>query len=301
MENLLSNENLLLIFDTLMYVISAFLLFFIGKFVFDITNRKINIKEELVKKDNLAFALSNIGYYIGLLISIGSVIVGPSYGLWIDLMDIMVFGVVSIILLNLSSVINDRFILRKFSITKEIVTDQNAGTGAVHAAGFIASGLVVFGAMSGQGLNFFPEVPGGYLFSGLITATLFWIVGMIVLVLVAGIYARVLPYDVHDHIEKDNVAVGISFAGAIIAIAILVGHGTSGDFTGWVDHFLKVLIEIVIGLIFLPVVRWVTDKVLLPGEKITDEIINQERPNIGASLVEAFAYIGGAILITWCL
>lgn len=301
MENLLANENVIVVFETLMYVISAFLLFFIGKWTFDLTHRNINVKAELVKKDNLAFALSNIGYYTGLLISIGSVIVGPSYGLWVDLMDIMVFGILSILLLNLSSFLNDAFILRKFSITKEIVTDQNTGTGAVHAAGFIASGLVVFGAMSGEGVNFFPDLAGGYLISGLITATLFWIVGMIVLVLVAAIYSRMLPYNVHDHIEKDNVAVGISFAGAIVAIAILVGHGTSGDFEGWADHFLKVLVEIVIGLIFLPLVRWVTDKVLLPGEKITDEIINQERPNIGASLIEAFAYVGGAVLITWCL
>lgn len=301
MENLLENENLILVLETLLYVISAFVLFFVGKLAFELSHRKIDAKAELVKKDNLAFALSNVGYYIGLLISIGSVIIGPSYGIWIDLVDILVFGALSILLLNLSSVINDQFILRSFSIRKELIEDQNAGTGAVHAAGFIASGLVVFGAMSGEGTNFFPNLAGGYLLSGLITAALFWIVGMAVLILVALIYRRMLPYDVHDHIEKDNVAVGISFAGALVAIAILVGHGTSGDFEGWTDHFLKVLIEVVIGLILLPVVRWVTDKILLPGERITDEIVNQEHPNIGASLIEAFAYIGGAVLITWCV
>jgi hypothetical protein len=47
--------------------------------------------------------------------------------------------------------------------------------------------------------------------------------------------------------------------------------------------------------------RLITDKILLPGEKLTDEIINQEHPNVGAALVEAFAYIGGSVLITWCL
>jgi hypothetical protein len=47
--------------------------------------------------------------------------------------------------------------------------------------------------------------------------------------------------------------------------------------------------------------RLVTDKILLPGERLTDEIVNQEKPNVGAALVEAFAYIGGSVLITWCL
>ncbi|MEM7109994.1 MAG: DUF350 domain-containing protein, partial [Bacteroidota bacterium] len=38
-----------------------------------------------------------------------------------------------------------------------------------------------------------------------------------------------------------------------------------------------------------------------PGQNLTDEIVNQEDPNCGAALVEAFAYIGGSVLITWAL
>jgi len=51
----------------------------------------------------------------------------------------------------------------------------------------------------------------------------------------------------------------------------------------------------------LPVARVLTDKILLPGQKLTDELVNQEKPNIGAGIIEAFAYIGGSVLITWCL
>jgi hypothetical protein len=39
----------------------------------------------------------------------------------------------------------------------------------------------------------------------------------------------------------------------------------------------------------------------LPGRKLTDEIINQEKPNVGAGLIEAFAYVAAAILITWSI
>ena len=47
----------------------------------------------------------------------------------------------------------------------------------------------------------------------------------------------------------------------------------------------------------LPLARLLTDKILLPKRKLTDEIINQENPNIGAAIIEAFSYIGGSMLI----
>ncbi len=301
MEEYIAYPNLALALDTLIYIVAAFLLFFIGKKAYGIAYKKIDIKSELVKKDNLAFALANVGFYIGLLLAIGSVIVGPSFGILIDLMDIFVFGILAILLLLLSAFIMDKLILARFSTTKEIIEDQNPGTGIVVAANFIASGLIISGAMVGEGKNFFPEMAGGYIISGIITAIAFWITGQVVMILAAYVYNLITPYDIHHHIEKDNIAVGIGFAGALTALAVLISHATSGDFISWQEHFSKVAIEVAIGFIFLPIVRIITDKILLPGERLTDEIINQEHPNIGAAIIEAFAYIGGAVLITWCL
>lgn len=301
MEEYITNENLALALDTLIYLASAFILFFIGKKAYDITYKKIDIKSELVKKDNLAFALANVGFYIGLLLAIGSVIIGPSSGILIDLALIFIFGIQAIVLLLLSAIIMDKIILSKFSTTKEIVEDQNPGTGVVVAANFIASGLIIAGAMIGEWVDFFPAMTGGKTISGILSATVFWITGQVVMFLAAWVYNLITPYNIHEHIEKDNVAVGIGFAGALVAMAVLISHATSGNFYSWQDHFTKVAIEVVIGFIFLPIVRIITDKILLPGEKLTDEIINQEKPNIGASIIEAFAYVGGAVLITWCL
>ncbi len=295
------NSNIQSISQTVLYIALAFVLFFVGKLIFDFSHRKINPKQELVKKDNMAFALSNIGYYIGLLIVLGGAILGPSYGIWLDLLDIAVYGLLAILLLNFSAVVNDRLILRKFSISKEIIVDRNVGTGIVHAANYIASGFIIFGAIYGEGSNLFPALVGGFVLSGVITAVLFWILGQVLLLLTSLVYNAILPYDIHEHIERDNIAVGVGYAGAIVAIGILISHGTSGDFFGWSDHLLKIAIEVLIGFALLPIARWLADSILLPGEKITDEIINQDRPNIGASMIEAFSYIGSAVLIMWCL
>jgi len=67
----------------------------------------------------------------------------------------------------------------------------------------------------------------------------------------------------------------------------------------WIEVGEILILETGIGLLILPVVRFVTDKILLPGQNLTDEIVNQEKPNIGAAIIEAFAYIGGSALIIW--
>ncbi len=276
------------------YIAVGFIIFLVGKFVYQLLNRSFSVKEELVEKDNLAFAFANVGYYIGLLIIIGGAIIGPSRGLAQDIIDIAIFGVLGIVLLNLSILFNDKVILRKFSIKKEIIEDRNVGTGIIEAAVAIASGLIIFGAITGDSgtddLGF-----------SILTAVVFWAVGQVAMFIISKVYQLITPYDVHDHIEKDNVAVGIGFAGVLIAVANLIKFGLEGDFEGWDVTLGEAGFELLLGIVLLPIMRFITDKILLPGQKLTDEIINQEKPNIGASVIEAFAYIGGSVLITWCL
>lgn len=283
----------IIIYDALVYIILAFVIFFIGKVVYQLANRSINVKEELVKKDNFAFSLAHVGYFIGLLLAIGSAIIGPTKGLVNDIIEISVYGVLAIILLNLSVFMTDKIILRKFSVKKEIIEDKNAGTGIIEGAVSVASGLIILGAVSGE--------TEGSLLQGVLSSVVFWLIGQFALLLASLIYDLITPYNVHEHIEKDNVAVGIGFAGALIAMANLIRFGLVGDFESWTTSLTNTGIEIVIGLILLPVMRFLSDKILLPGEKLTDEIINQEKPNIGAAVIEAFSYVGGSVLITWCL
>ncbi len=301
MKALLENQNFIILAEALVYIASAFILFLLGKLFYSFTHKKIKTNYELVKNDNLAFAISIAGYYAGLLIAILGVIVGESNGILIDLFDIFIYGILAIILLNISSFFCDKILLRKFSVTKELIEDKNSGTGVVVAAVMIASGLVIYGAVSGETYNFFGEITGGFTLSGIISTIAFWAVGQVVLILTSFVYNWLTPYDIHAQIEKDNVAAGVGFSGAIVALGILIKMGISGDFISWSHNLYWFAIDIMFGLALLPIVRLITDKILLPGEKLTDEIANQEKPNIGAGLIEAFAYVGGAVLISFCL
>ena len=192
----------------------------------------------------------------------------------------------------MSVLINDKLILSKFDLTKEILEEKNIGSGIVEGANAIATGLIVLGAIHGEGFG-----AGG----PIITAILYWGLGQVILFITTLVYNLITPYDIHENIEKGNTAVAVGYAGAIIAIANLIRFALMHDFQSWIITLEDVALDVAIGLVFLPIARLLTDKILLPGMKLTDEIISQEKPNVGAALVEAFAYVGGSVLIIWAL
>ncbi len=280
--------NLDHILSSLVYLAACFVVFVAGHLVFNLFRRNYDVKNELLEKDNAAFALVLCGYYLGLTFSIGGVIAGPSAGMESDLIDILIYGPLAILLLNLSALINDRFILSEFDIRKEILQDQNCGTGVVEFAVFVATGLNIFGALYGQGGSIF-------------TAIAFWALGQTVLVLVGKYYNLITKYNIHEHIEKDNVAVGIGFAGALIGIGNLLRAASAEHFISWEANLTTFGLYMVVGLILLPVARLLTDRILLPGRSLADELVNQMKPNQGAAFLEASSYIGASFLITWCI
>jgi uncharacterized membrane protein YjfL (UPF0719 family) len=291
-----SAENMLTILDglltTLTYIAVSFLLFFIGKIAYQLFHPRVKVAYELVENDNLAFAFAHVGYFIGLLLSIGSVMLGESEGLVNDLMGIGIYGLLSIVLLNLSLIINDKIILSNFDLKKEIFDDKNVGTGIVEGANAIATGLVVMGAITGEGYGELGPI---------VNVLVYWILGQVILFVTSKIYNLMTSYDVHDHIERGNIAVAVGYSGAIIAIGNLINNALAHDFDSWMVTVQDVGFNVIVGFAFLPIARFLTDKILLPGQKLTDEIVNQEDPNVGAAIVEAFAYVGGSMLIVWAL
>ncbi len=270
------------------YLISAFVLFWLGKLIRDLMASSYSVREELVEKDNAALGIGMAGYYFGLILAIGGTLSGPSQGLENDLIDIGIYGLLAIILLNLSRLVNDGLILHGFKVRDELIDDQNAGTGVVVAASYIATGLVIFGAVSGE-------------IGGIVTTVIFWALGQLALVLAGLMYEWITPYSIHDEIEKDNVAAGVAFAGALVGIGVIVFHASAGNFISWTVNLQDFAIEVVAGLILLPIVRFISDVILLPGQKLTDEIANQEHPNLAAGFIEATSYVGASFLIVWSL
>lgn len=269
-------------------IVGFYVVLLFGKLFNDILHREYRLNFELVERDNAALALAMVGYYLGLVVAVGGALVGPSSGIVEDLLDLAIYGVLSILLLNISWFICDRLVLHKFKVSDELVRDQNLGTGAVSAGVSIASGFIIYGSIHGEGGSIW-------------TVLVFWAIGQAVLVVAGLLYELITPYSIHKEIEKDNVPAGVSFAGALIAIGAIIGLAAQGDFISWGENLSAFLGYAVIGLILLPIVRFLTDKLLLPTVKLSSEIAEQEKPNLGAAYIEAFAYIAAAFIIYWCV
>ena len=255
----------------------------LGKWIYDALHRRFVLRTELVEKDNLAVALAVSGYYLGLVIVLGDVVSGPaSFSVIDDVIGLVIFGVLGIVLLNLSAWVNDTLVFSKFDNEKEIVEDRNAGMGAVEGGNYVAVGLITAGAMSGEG--------------GLVPGLVYWVAGLAALVVAGLLYNKITSYDLHDEIEKDNAAVGVAFAGVLIGFGNVIRLAGDGDFVSWNESLTQFGYYTVVGLILLPLVRLFADKVLLPGASLSDELV-KARPNLGAGVLEAVLYLAASILI----
>jgi uncharacterized membrane protein YjfL (UPF0719 family) len=272
----------------IIYLICAYALFWLGKLVFDLLHPDFHVTEELLDNDNVALAVALVGYYFGLVLTIGGVLNGPSHGLLEDVVDILLYGPLGIILLNISTVVSDKLILFQFDNKKEIIQDHNAGTGITEAGVYTATGLVLFGALSGE--------------TGTIwTALAFWGLGQLGLILTGLVYEWITPYSIHAEIERDNVAVGVSFAGALIGMGNILRFAASDEFFSWQSNLMEFGTYALVGLVFLPLIRFATDKILLPGTSISAKLVEQDQPHLGVAYIEMFSYVGASFLIIWCV
>ena len=251
------------------------------------------IQEQLNKKDNVALALSISGYYLGVIIVLlggiyqpfnvvadGGLGFTPDY--WQEVGLTFGYSIVGIIVLNLSRLVVDRLVLHGFSTEDEIIKDQNAGTGAVEFAVYIAVGMVIAGSISGEGGG--PE-----------TAAAFLVLGLIALILYTLFYEWTTSFDIHEQIESDNVAVGVALAGNLIAIGIVVFKAVFGEFVGWAEGIAGFITYAIVGFVLLYAIRFVIDKVLFPHVRLADELAVDR--NLGAALIESAALISVSLIL----
>jgi uncharacterized membrane protein YjfL (UPF0719 family) len=146
----------------------------------------------------------------------------------------------------------------------------------------MAAGLVVAGSIHGTG-------------GGIHTALAFFVMGQIALVIFARLYNAIIPFNIQKEIESDNVAVGVAFGGTLVALGIILFGGSVGNFISWQYNITNFVVSVVTSFIFLPIVRIIVDKVLLPKTDL-NKAISQDR-NIAIGLLEMSVVISFAIIL----
>ena len=266
----------------------GFLLFWIGQFVYQkLFRRKIELNIELFVRDNSAVAVALVGYYLGIAIALKSALTKSALGWESTLINLVLYGLFVIGLMLVGAVICDRLILQRCDSAREIREEQNYGAAALEFGCHVANGIIISSSMGGD---------SGTWLVGLVS----YAIGLVTLVLASFCYSAIAGYDVFKNIqEHNNPAAGVAFAGLLIAIGNVVHVAFLPEFENWGISFILYTLAIPFGLLMLIAIRWLADLILVAGVKISDEIVRQEVPNLGAGLIEAFAYIAGSLLIAW--
>ena len=212
-------EDMLTFLAQVPVILAAIVALIAGKLFYQFT-LPFSLPQQLTQNDNPAVGLTLSGFLVGL----GLALVGATYGLKAfpqdALLNIGIGLLVSAPLLRLSGIIQDRSLLHKFSVMKEIKEDRNLGTGAICCGGFIGTGLILMGSFIGESMEWY------YSLVSLLSA---YLVGQIVFLLGGILYRKIVRYDFHHEIEeRDNVSAGIILGSLLVGLGLVVSASVAG-------------------------------------------------------------------------
>ncbi len=299
----------------LVFVAEGLIVLALAKLARDAVTRNYRVDEEVVAKANIAVALRLSGYFIAVILVFLGVLYQPVAGGWFsysslaetdlsaaggfgfnrelgeEVLRVFLYSMGGIVALNLVRVLFDRLILYKFKLEKEVVEDQNVGAGAAEFGMYVATGLLIAGAVAGD--------TGSSEVEAALVALAFFGMGLVLLVVFALFYEFSTSFDIHDEIERDNKAVGVALGGNLIAIGLVTLKAVFGSFNGWGESIAAFLVFGVLGFVLLYVIRFLFDFILLPTARVSKALA--EDRNIGVAFVESAVVISSALVLFMAL
>ena len=290
----------------LIYVGMGIVILALGKLVQDfLTPYKIN--NQLSNKDNHALGLSIAGYYLGIIAAFVGAVYQPltviedsphmftsEFG-W-DVLEVFLYSLAGIVALNVARILVDKLVLYKFKTEKEIIEDQNTGAGAVEMGVYLGVGLVIAASIAGSGQD---AATATSVADNAIRSIVFFGLGLIVLGLYVIFYQATTRFDIHNEIEKDNVAVGVALSGNLIAMGIVVFKAVFGEFVSWEESLVGFVTFAIAGFVLLFIIRLLVDAILLPSTRVSDELVKDR--NVGVAYIESAVAISAALILNFAI
>ena len=248
-----------------------------------------SLDQELTSQDNPAFGLAVAGYYAAtVIVYLGAAAAGPlpvdagTNAVLAAIGTDLAWAIAGILALNGIRWLMDELLVSHTHNSREIIEHRNVAAGALESSCYIASALVLSGAL---------RQPGGTIWSAIVLFAL----GLAALILIGRLYQRVSGYDVSVEIRNGNLAAGVAFGLTLIGIALLMMKATNVEFVSWVWSLTFFVFNAVAGLVLLRALRWVTDLAMFPHAKSKDEIVRDRNVNVG--LIEGVLAVGIAAII----
>ncbi|MCG6168174.1 DUF350 domain-containing protein [Leptospira sp. FAT2] len=292
--------------DAVFFLIS-FVLFYIGKKIKDWIEPG-DLDQEIIANNNTAVSTGLSGYYFGLTLILLVILASPGSDLISDCFQVLYYGILGILLLNLSYFINDKLIFRSLDFNELVYSGRNVAVGAVVFGSSVASSIIIAASLSGDNAGLaFPLwkdlgllEPVQKLLDGSLLGILFFSIGQIALILFTFAYRKIVPYSLDSELkEKENLASGISYSGALVALGIIIARALHKDPVSMEHTLFQIFLDFILGLIVIPAVRLLTDAVILPGSTLKEEISRDQ--NVGVGILEAVVLISFAGILFYAV
>lgn len=267
-------------FPNFLLVLLSLLLIWISKKLFDFFT-PYSLEYQLVKADNKAIAITFVGYLGGVVIVLEAALEGYFDSIVSNLLEVSIWGIVGILLLNFAGKMNDRLILRRFDNKEELLTNENVGVGIAIAGSYIGSAFIIRSVIIGEPIGWFYEI----------SLTLFYFfLGQFSFYLYSILYQKVVRYDFHQEIHSGNAAAGISFAANLVAIGLLLAIPIKTSYS-----LVLFATWFVLGSTVMALFRFVVDRIIIPLEKLDEEIHKDK--NWGVAFLEGCFAIGAVVVL----
>jgi uncharacterized membrane protein YjfL (UPF0719 family) len=243
-----------------------------------------------VSHGNAARGIVRAGFVCGVAFIASAAVRGCVHGDdWrADLLWTAVFGGSAVVLLAVAGSLGVRVLLR--SRLPGEIERGNVAAGVAAGAHYAATGLIVARCLYGDDVG---TLGISVVFFAIAQATLHFFLML---------FRWMTLYAEDEEIIGENVAAALSYAGAMLAIAIIVGHAAEGDFEGWGVSLRAYGVALLSALVLYPVRQLGVQTLLLQQPFALrggglDRMVAQER-NVGVSAVEAVSYLAAAFLLT---
>lgn len=186
--------------------------------------------------------------------------------------SMLMWSGMGIVMMFIARFLNDRVLLYSVHNTTEMLRG-NVAVAVVEAAQYVASGMIVRAALSGEG----NEDDIG---TDIAITWIDWSVAQVALLLAVMLVQCLTKYDDQVAIRDHNAAAGIKFAGTIVAMGFITSHPFTLS-----DSMVTFGVFVGLAVVLQTVVRQLVDRVMLPWAR-TDDEIERDR-NWGVALIEA--------------
>lgn len=257
---------------------------------------KEGLNEQLLQKDNKSLALSFSAYLFGVAFITRAAIMdfgyaAPSSQAYFDGQDTeegidvrveniyqgLAWMSIGLVLLLVSQLSN-QLVLR---IDQPKAGEKYLANGMVEACSFTASSLITAAAVSGQPTTWEEDIA---------STMIFFALGQGVFLVFGVVFQSLTKYDLWKEVHEGNPAAGVSFGLHLIALANLLSGAifrsdSLPNFGMWVG----------ISFVWLFLIRFLIDKLLLPGSALDEEIARDR--NWGAAFITGGVQIAVTIVV----